>query len=155
MGRPWRRTIGQHKKKFRQTVGCLWRGKQCSANTLHSVGGDLLISTWDTVRWCKDYFEELLNPVVTTSTEEVEPRGFEEDSAKAKVTNVVNKLFSGKAPGVEKLHPEFLKFLDVSEVSAVMQSVYQTFMVKKVKRWSSRFASQSAVLLSRMAMNFG
>ncbi|TWW77453.1 hypothetical protein D4764_12G0008430 [Takifugu flavidus] len=140
-------------KEFRQTVRRLRRGKQCSANTLHSVGGDLLTSTGDTVRWRKDYFEELLNPVVTPSTEEVEPGGCEEDSAK--VTNVVSQLFSGKAPGVEELHPEFLKFLDVSEVSALMQSVYQTFMVKKVERWSSRFASQSAVLLSPMVMNFG
>ncbi|KAI3357591.1 hypothetical protein L3Q82_016000 [Scortum barcoo] len=52
-------------KRFWQTVRRLRRGKQYSANTVYSAGGELLTSTRlvDIVvgRW-KKYFEDLLNP---------------------------------------------------------------------------------------------
>lgn len=46
-----------------------------------SAGRDLLTSTGDIVGWWTEYFKELLNPVVTPSTEEVEAGDSEEDSA--------------------------------------------------------------------------
>ncbi|KAK3513794.1 hypothetical protein QTP70_028888 [Hemibagrus guttatus] len=45
--RPWRRNIGQPRGKFWQTVWHLRRGKQLSANTVYSGGGELLASTGD------------------------------------------------------------------------------------------------------------
>ncbi|KAI3365778.1 hypothetical protein L3Q82_000775 [Scortum barcoo] len=52
--RPWRRTIGSASKRFWQTVRRLRRGKQYSANTVYSAGGELLTSTGDIVgRWKK------------------------------------------------------------------------------------------------------
>ncbi|KAI3377649.1 hypothetical protein L3Q82_008809 [Scortum barcoo] len=49
-------------KKFWQTIRHLRRGKQYSANTVYSAGGELLTSTGDIVGRWKKYFEDLLNP---------------------------------------------------------------------------------------------
>ncbi|KAI3366531.1 hypothetical protein L3Q82_000662 [Scortum barcoo] len=49
-------------KRFWQTVRRLRRGKQYSANTVYSAGGELLTSTGDIVGQWKKYFEDLLNP---------------------------------------------------------------------------------------------
>ncbi|KAI3355489.1 hypothetical protein L3Q82_018327 [Scortum barcoo] len=49
-------------KRFWQTVRRLRRGKQHSANTVYSAGGELLTSTGDIVGRWKKYFEDLLNP---------------------------------------------------------------------------------------------
>ncbi|KAI3368711.1 hypothetical protein L3Q82_025707, partial [Scortum barcoo] len=49
-------------KRFWQTVRRLRRGKQYSANTVYSAGGELLTSTEDIVGRWKKYFEDLLNP---------------------------------------------------------------------------------------------
>ncbi|KAL0152538.1 hypothetical protein M9458_052261 [Cirrhinus mrigala] len=57
-------------KRFWQTVRRLRRGKQCPANTVYSGGGNLLISTGDIVGGWKEYFEDLLNSVNTSSIEE-------------------------------------------------------------------------------------
>ncbi|KAI3377251.1 hypothetical protein L3Q82_009155 [Scortum barcoo] len=62
--------IGRPSKKFWQTVRRLRRGKQYSANTVYSAGGELLTSTGDIVRRWKEYYEDLLNPPDTPSTEE-------------------------------------------------------------------------------------
>ncbi|KAK3533819.1 hypothetical protein QTP70_031294 [Hemibagrus guttatus] len=58
--------------KFWQTVRCLRRGKQLSANTVYSGGGELLALTGDIVGRWKEYFEDLLNPNDTPSIEEPE-----------------------------------------------------------------------------------
>ncbi|KAI3363187.1 hypothetical protein L3Q82_011556 [Scortum barcoo] len=48
--RPWRRTIGRPRRDSNwQTVRRLRRGKQYSANTVYSAGGELLTSTGDIV----------------------------------------------------------------------------------------------------------
>jgi len=44
-------------KRFWQTVRRLRRGKQYSANTVFSGGGELLTSTEGVVGWWKEYFE--------------------------------------------------------------------------------------------------
>ncbi|KAI3359258.1 hypothetical protein L3Q82_002778 [Scortum barcoo] len=70
--RPWRRTIGRPRRDSWQTVRRLRRGKQYSANTVYSAGGELLTSTGDrdiVGRW-KKYFEDLLNPTDLPSNEE-------------------------------------------------------------------------------------
>ncbi|KAI3372270.1 hypothetical protein L3Q82_022787 [Scortum barcoo] len=106
-------------KRFWQTVRRLRRGKQYSANTVYSAGGELLTSTGDIVGRWKKYFEDLLNPTDLPSNEEAEAGVSEVDSSitQAKVTEVVRKLLSGKAPGVDEIRPEYLKSLDVVGLS--------------------------------------
>ncbi|KAK3529838.1 hypothetical protein QTP86_007201 [Hemibagrus guttatus] len=105
--------------KFWQTVRRLRRGKQLSANTVYSGGGELLASTGDIVGRWKEYFEDLLNPTDTPSVEEPEAEDSEVDSfiTQAEVTEVVQQLLGGKAPGVDEIHPEYLKSLDVVGLS--------------------------------------
>ncbi|KAL0200215.1 hypothetical protein M9458_003402, partial [Cirrhinus mrigala] len=115
-------------KRFWQTVRRLRRGKQCPANTVYSGGGNLLTSTGDIVGRWKEYFEDLLNSVNTSSIEEdnntssieeAKAGGSEADStiSRAEVTEVVEKLPGGKAPGVDDIRPEYLKSLDVVGLS--------------------------------------
>ncbi|KAI3370598.1 hypothetical protein L3Q82_007168 [Scortum barcoo] len=106
-------------KRFWQTVRRLRRGKQYSANTVYSAGGELLTSTGDIVGRWKKYFEDLLNPTDLPSNEEAEAGVSEVDSSitQAEVTEVVHKLRSGKAPGVDEIRPEYLKSLDVVGLS--------------------------------------
>ena len=106
-------------KKFWQTVRRLRRGKQCSTNAVYSAGGELLTSTGDVVGRWKEYFEDLLNPTVTSSEEEAETgdSGPGSPITQAEVTEVVRKLLGGKAPGVDEIRPEYLKSLDVVGLS--------------------------------------
>ncbi|KAK3518703.1 hypothetical protein QTP70_008587 [Hemibagrus guttatus] len=105
--------------KFWQTVQHLRRGKQLSANTVYSGGGELLSSTGDTVRRWKEYFEDLLNRTDMPSVEEPEAKDSEVDSfiTQAEVTEVVQQLLGGEALGVDEIHPEYLKSLDVVGLS--------------------------------------
>ncbi|KAK3559562.1 hypothetical protein QTP86_013728, partial [Hemibagrus guttatus] len=105
--------------KFWQTVRHLRRGKQLSANTVYGGGGELLVSTGDIVRQWKEYFKDLLNPTDTPSAEEPEAEDSEVDSfiTQAEVTEVVQQLLGGKAPGVDEIRPEYLKSLDVLGLS--------------------------------------
>ncbi|KAK3539603.1 hypothetical protein QTP70_010243 [Hemibagrus guttatus] len=105
--------------KFWQTVRRLRRGKRLSANTVYGGGGELLVSTGDIVRWWKEYFEDLLNPTDTPSVVEPGAEDSEVDSfiTQAEVTEVVQQLLGGKAPGVDEIRPEYLKSLDVVGLS--------------------------------------
>ncbi|KAK3513146.1 hypothetical protein QTP70_007479 [Hemibagrus guttatus] len=105
--------------KFWQTVRRLRRGKQLSANTVYGGDGELLVSTGDIVGRWKEYFEDLLNPTDTPSVEEPEAGDSEVDSfiTKAEVTEVVQQLLGGKAPGVDEIRHEYLKSLDVVGLS--------------------------------------
>ncbi|KAK3549143.1 hypothetical protein QTP70_033348 [Hemibagrus guttatus] len=82
-------------------------------------GGELLALTGDIVGRWKEYFEDLLNPTDTPSIEEPEAEDSEVDSfiTQAEVTEVVQQLLGGKAPGVDKIRPEYLKSLDVVGLS--------------------------------------
>ncbi|GAA6067179.1 uncharacterized protein LOC106910031, partial [Tachysurus ichikawai] len=80
-------------KKFWQTVRCLRRGKQCPAHTVYSGSGNLLTSTGDILGRSTSRFSS------TPPTE------------------VVEKLLSGKVPGVDEIRPEYLKSLDVVGLS--------------------------------------
>ncbi|GAA6106566.1 receptor-type tyrosine-protein phosphatase F-like, partial [Tachysurus ichikawai] len=106
-------------KKFWQTVRRLRRGKQCPAHTVYSGSGNLLTSTGDILGRWKEYFKVLLNPTDMSSTEEAEGGGSVVDSSipQAEVTEVVEKLLSGKAPGVDEIRPEYLESLDVVGLS--------------------------------------
>ncbi|KAI3364976.1 hypothetical protein L3Q82_001140 [Scortum barcoo] len=106
-------------KRFWQTVRRLRRGKQYSANTVYSAGGELLTSTEDIVGRWKKYFEDLLNPTDLPSSEEAGAGDSEVDSSitQAEVTEVVRKLLGGKALGVDEIRPEYLKSLDVVGLS--------------------------------------
>ncbi|KAI3361249.1 hypothetical protein L3Q82_012921 [Scortum barcoo] len=118
--RPWRRTIGRPRRDSgKPSVRRLRRGKQYSANTVYSVGGELLTSTEDIVGRWKKYFEDLLNPTDLPSSEEAEAGDSEVDSSitQAEVTEVVRKLLGGKALGVDEIRPEYLKSLDVVGLS--------------------------------------
>ncbi|KAK3537069.1 hypothetical protein QTP70_000867 [Hemibagrus guttatus] len=105
--------------KFWQTVWRLRRGKQHSANTVYGGGGELLVSTGDIVGRWKEYFKDLLNPTDTPSVEEPEAEDSEVDSfiTQAEVTEIVQQLLGGKAPGVDEIRPEYLKSLDVVGLS--------------------------------------
>ncbi|KAI3364402.1 hypothetical protein L3Q82_010826 [Scortum barcoo] len=78
-------------KRFWQTIRRLRRGKQYSANTVCSAGGELLTSTGDIVGRWKKYFEDLLNPTDLPSNEEAEAGVSEVDSSitQAEVTEEV------------------------------------------------------------------
>ncbi|KAI3369613.1 hypothetical protein L3Q82_025323 [Scortum barcoo] len=117
--RPWRRTIGRPRRDSGKPSRRLRRGKQYSANTVYSAGGELLTSTEDIVGRWKKYFEDLLNPTDLPSNEEAEDGDSEVDSSitQAEVTEVVRKLLGGKAPGVDEIRPEYLKSLDVVGLS--------------------------------------
>ncbi|CAM4608815.1 unnamed protein product [Leuciscus chuanchicus] len=106
-------------KRFWQTIQRLRREKQCPTNAVYSGGGQLLTSTGDVIGRWKEYFKDLLNPADTFSIEEAEAEGSEVDSSiiQAEVTEVVKKLLGGKAPGVDEIHPEYLKSLDVVGLS--------------------------------------
>ncbi|KAI3368224.1 hypothetical protein L3Q82_007818 [Scortum barcoo] len=118
---PWRRTIGRPRRDSGKPSGASEEGKQYSANTVYSAGGELLTSTEDIVGRWKKYFEDLLNPTDLPSNEEAEDGDSEVDSSitRAKeVTEVVrSKLLGGKAPGVDEIRPEYLKSLDVVGLS--------------------------------------
>ncbi|KAK3532449.1 hypothetical protein QTP86_018088, partial [Hemibagrus guttatus] len=83
------------------------------------INRNLLVSTGDIVGWWKEYFEDLLNPTDTPSDEEPEAEDSEVDSfiTQAEVTEVVQQLLGGKAPGVDEIRPEYLKSLDVVGLS--------------------------------------
>ncbi|KAK3542715.1 hypothetical protein QTP70_000100 [Hemibagrus guttatus] len=66
--------------KFWQTVRRLRRGKQLSANTVYSGGGELLASTGDIVGRWKEYFEDLFNPIDMPSVAEPGAEDSEVDS---------------------------------------------------------------------------
>ncbi|TWW77463.1 hypothetical protein D4764_12G0008530 [Takifugu flavidus] len=106
-------------KRFWTTIRRLRGGKQCTVNTVYSGDGVLLTSTRDVVDRWKEYFEDLLNPTNTPSSEEVEPGDLEMGSriSGAEVAEVVKKLLGGKAPGVDEIRPESLKALDVVGLS--------------------------------------
>ncbi|TWW65506.1 R2DM Retrovirus-related Pol polyprotein from type II retrotransposable element [Takifugu flavidus] len=106
-------------KRFWTTIRHLRRGKQCTVNTVYSGDGVLLTSTRDVVDRWKEYFEDLLNPTNTPSSEEVGPGDLEMGSriSGAEVAEVVKKLLGGKAPGVDEIRPESLKALDVVGLS--------------------------------------
>ncbi|KAK3549912.1 hypothetical protein QTP86_015528 [Hemibagrus guttatus] len=109
----------QAKQTTARTIRRLRRGKQLSANTVYSGGGELLASTGDIVGRWKEYFEDLLNPTNTPSVEEPEAEDSEVDSfiTQAEVTEVVQQLLGGKAPGVDEIRSEYLKSLDVVGLS--------------------------------------
>ncbi|TWW64123.1 hypothetical protein D4764_03G0011310 [Takifugu flavidus] len=106
-------------KRFWTTIRRLRKGKQCTVNTVYGGDGVLLTSTRDVVDRWKEYFEDLLNPTNTPSSEEVGPGDLEMGShiSGAEVAEVVKKLLGGKAPGVDEIRPEFLKALDVVGLS--------------------------------------
>ncbi|KAK3537306.1 hypothetical protein QTP70_007175 [Hemibagrus guttatus] len=83
--------------KFWQTVRCLRRGKQLSANTVYSGGGELLASTGDIVGRWKEYFEDLLNHTDTPSVEEPEA----EDSETVYASCTETDMYTGHASCTE------------------------------------------------------
>ncbi|TWW59301.1 Transposon TX1 uncharacterized 149 kDa protein ORF 2 [Takifugu flavidus] len=90
-------------KRFWTTIRSLRKGKQCTVNTVNSGDGVLLTSTRDIADRWKEYFEDLLNPNNTPSSEEVGPGdlGIGSHISGAEVAEVVKKLLSGKARGVD------------------------------------------------------
>ena len=69
--------------------------------------------TWtgDIVERWKEHFEELRNP---TNMSSVEDSGVASPISLAEVSQVVKKLLSGKTPGLDEIHPETQKALDIA-----------------------------------------
>ena len=86
---------------------------------MFSRGGELLTQTEDIVGRWNEQFEELLNPTNMPSGEEAETEASGEASpiSLPEVAEVVQQLFSGKAPGVDEIRPEMLKALDIAGLS--------------------------------------
>ncbi|KAL7854802.1 hypothetical protein SRHO_G00169920 [Serrasalmus rhombeus] len=123
-----RDAIQLKKESYRAWLACktpeaagrrLRRGKQCATSTVYSGDGVLLTSTEDVIGRWKEYFEDLLNPTDTFSSEEAESgdTGIGLSITEAEVAKVVKKLLGGRAPGVDEIRPEFLKALDVVGLS--------------------------------------
>ncbi|KAI3361286.1 hypothetical protein L3Q82_013463 [Scortum barcoo] len=108
-------------KRFWQTVRRLRRGKQYSANTVYSAGGELLTSTEDIVGPGSGRLIPRISSIPPTClpVRKQEAGDSEVDSSitQAEVTEVVRKLLGGKAPGVDEIRPEYLKSLDVVGLS--------------------------------------
>ncbi|KAK3561338.1 hypothetical protein QTP86_030637 [Hemibagrus guttatus] len=83
------------------------------------ASGKFWQTVWRTSEGWKEYFEDLLNPTDTPSVVEPEAEDSEVDSfiTQAEVTEVVQQLLGGKAPGVDEIRPEYLKSLDVVGLS--------------------------------------
>lgn len=45
------------------------KGRHCTVHTVYSVDGALLSSTKNVVDWWREYFDDLLNPLGTDSSE--------------------------------------------------------------------------------------
>ncbi|KAI3375689.1 hypothetical protein L3Q82_003995 [Scortum barcoo] len=80
--------------------GAPQKGKQYSANTVYSAGGELLTSTGDIVGRWKKYFEDLLNPTDLPSNEQAEAGVSEVDSSitQAKSLRVLEGLWEFAQP---------------------------------------------------------
>lgn len=65
-------------------------------------------------RW-KEYFEGLLYPTDAPPVEEAGPEDLGAGAcfSGAEVAEGVRKRLGGRAPGVDEIHPEYLKALDV------------------------------------------
>ena len=61
------------------------------------------------------YFEDLLNPTDSPSSEEAGPwdPGMGSLISRAEVAKVVKRVLGGRAPGLDEVRPDFLKALDV------------------------------------------
>ena len=88
--------------------------------------------TRDIVRQRKEHLGELLNLTNMSSEEDVEFEELGESSliSLAELSEVVKKVLSGKAPGLDEIHPEIVRSLDIVGVS------WLTLLLKAV--WRSR-----------------
>uniref|UniRef100_A0A674NZS3 Reverse transcriptase domain-containing protein n=1 Tax=Takifugu rubripes TaxID=31033 RepID=A0A674NZS3_TAKRU len=113
------------KESYRALLACgtpeaadrYWQAKWSAATAV----AEAKTRAWEVFgedRW-KEYFEDLLNPTNTPSSEEVGPGdlGIGSHISGAEVAKVVRKLLGGRAPGVDEIRPEFLKALDVVGLS--------------------------------------
>ena len=98
-------------KRFWTTIRHLWKGKQCTINTVYSGDGVLLTFAKDAVGWGREYFEDLLNPTGMPSGEEAGPkdRGISFYMSRAEVAEVIKNPVAG-----------LLKALDVLGLSWVI-----------------------------------
>ena len=100
--------------------------------------GALLTSTRDVVDRWKEYFEDLLRKGAGPGDS-----GVGSPISEAEVAEVVKKLLGGRTPGVDEVHPEFLKALDVVGPSWVTRlcSIAWTFGAVPLdwQRWWSLF----------------
>ena len=82
------------------------KGKQCTVNTVYSGDDVLLTSTKDVVERWREYFKDLLNPTDLPSSKEAVP-----GNPGLKLPRWLKN--SSVALGMEEIHPEILKALDV------------------------------------------
>lgn len=77
------------------------------------------------VRWWKEYFED---PSDMAWVEEAEAEDWELDSSitQVKVTEVFRKLLGGKALGVDKICPKYLKSLEVVGLTGLCSICWQS-----------------------------
>ena len=98
-------------KVFWQTIRRL-RGKRSSI-TYSIKDGNILTDENEILSRCREYFEDLLNPVKasTRDTHEVTHLGEDKVFTAAEVATAVKGIKSGKAAGEDEIRPEMLKAL--------------------------------------------
>ncbi|XP_051275980.1 uncharacterized protein LOC127374553 [Dicentrarchus labrax] len=109
-------------RRFWKTVRHLRRGKRGNIQAVYSGDGTLLTSTEEVIGQWKEHFGELLNPTRPTNPPSVIEAGLECDGGSTsislqEVTEVIKQLHSGKAPGIDEIHPSMLKALGVEGLS--------------------------------------
>ncbi|KAI3376014.1 hypothetical protein L3Q82_016550 [Scortum barcoo] len=126
-------------KRFWQTVRRLRRGKQYSANTVYSAGGELLTSTGDIVGRWKKYFEDLLNPTDLPSNEEAEAGVSEVDSSITQAEVTEGGSHFSASPG--KVYARVLERRIRPIVDPRIQEEQCTVFVLVVEHWTSSIPS--------------
>jgi len=108
--RLWIRTF-RSSRIFWQTIQLLRKKKQEPSHVVLHLGGELLSQIEDIVGPWKEHFEDLLNSASMFTIEESEDLGEDSSITLAEVIEVVKKLPSDKAPGVNEIFPEMLQTL--------------------------------------------
>ena len=109
----WIPTNFSANKVFWQTIRHL-RGKRSSITySIKDSDGNILTHENEILSPWREYFEDLLNPVKTSTrdTHEVTHLGEDEVFTAAEVATAIKGIKSGKAAGEDEIRPEMLKAL--------------------------------------------
>ncbi|KAI3356768.1 hypothetical protein L3Q82_003449 [Scortum barcoo] len=118
--RPWRRTIGRPRRDSGKPSGASEGGSSTLPTLFTVLGWGAVDLDWGR---CRDGGRNTSRissiPPTCLPMRKQEAGDSEVDSSitQAEVTEVVRKLLSGKAPGVDEIRPEYLKSLDVVGLS--------------------------------------
>ena len=101
-------------KVFWQTIRRLRRKRSSVTYSIKDSDGNILTNENEILSRCREYFEDLLNPVKasTRDTHEVTHLGEEELFTAAEVATAIKGIKSGKATGEDEVRSKMLKVLN-------------------------------------------